>query len=100
MEIKRSDGFSEKSLLGTPKVVRLLKVEGVNVVSTTDRPVYEQTPDDYSVNSILESNGDPKSGATFSSQPDLSETDAIMATVANTNFKLDNKKVENDEKKA
>lgn len=98
MEIKEHQGFSCNPLLGTPQVQEVLKVNGTIVTRTTERPVFEQSPFDYSVNSILDSNGDPSHGSTFESQPTLSDTDKIMSQVAKTNYKLDNKQFNSDEK--
>ena len=99
MEIKEHQGFSRDPLLGTPQVPEVLKqVNGTIVTRTTDRPVFEQTPFDYSVNSILDSNGDPSQGSTFESQPTLNDTDKIMSQVAKTNFKLDNKQSKESDK--
>lgn len=98
MEIKEHSGVSRDPLLGTPQIQELLKPTGTQVIKTTDRPVFEQTPSDYSVNSILDSNGDPSQGSIFESQPTLSDTDRIMSQVAKTNYKLDNKQTKDSEK--
>lgn len=98
METKEQQGFPSDPLLGTPQVQEVLKVNGTIVTRTTERPVFEQTPFDYSVNSILDSNGDPSLGSTYESQPSLSDTDKIMSQVAKTNYKLDNKKPNSDDK--
>lgn len=89
MENERRKRLYKDPLFGSPKPKELLKVNGTIIGYTIDRPVFEQSYSDYSVNSIIESNGDPNSGSTFEHEPDLSETDNIMNVVAATNIKFD-----------
>ena len=98
METKRRKKLYCDPLFGSPKPKELLKVNGSQVEFTRERPVYEQTPEDYSVNSILSSGGDPNQGSTFEHQPDISETDSIMNVVTATAVKLDSQTNKKDEK--
>lgn len=98
MEVERRKKLYCDPLFGSPKPKELLKVNGSQVTYTRERPVFEQSPEDYSVNAIISSGGDPNQGATYEHQPDISETDSIMNVVTATAVKLDSQPPKTDEK--